>query len=79
MDLRSVSVEKKVDLKYLITFYKAYPEKDKFFTPYFDKLAGNSLLKQQIAQGLMEDQIRKTWQPELDSYMIKRKKYLLYE
>ena len=79
MDLRSVPVEKKVDLKYLITFYKAYPEKEKFFTAYFDKLAGNSLLKQQIIQGLTEDQIRETWQPDLNTYKIKRKKYLLYE
>src|SRR5258708_2591958 len=79
IDLRSVTVENKVDLKYLIDCYKVYPEKDRFFTAYIDKLAGNSQLKKQIMQGLSEEQIRETWKADLEVYKAMRMKYLLYE
>lgn len=78
IDLRNVSVERKVDLKYLLQFYTLYPEKDKFFTASFDRLAGNALLKQQIKDGLTEEQIRASWQKDLAAYAAKRLKYLLY-
>jgi len=35
-------------------------------------------LKQQIQDGLTEDQIRATWQQELDEYKKMQNKYLLY-
>jgi uncharacterized protein YbbC (DUF1343 family) len=78
MDLRAVPVEKKLDLSYLIHFYKIYPAKEKFFLKYFDNLAGTKELRQQIIKGLSEEQIRATWQQELDAYKEMRKKYLLY-
>jgi len=79
IDLRSVPVERKLDLSYLFKFYAAYPFKDKFFIPYFDKLAGNDVLKQQIKDGLTEAQIRASWKEDLDDFKVKRRKYLLYE
>ncbi len=78
MDLRNVEVERKIDLSYLFTMYKAYPDKEKFFLPYFDILAGNTTLKQQIKEGLTEEQIRESWKAGLDAYKKKREKYLLY-
>ncbi len=78
VDLREVVVEKKVDLKYVLEFYKAYPDKEKFFIGSFDRLAGTTALKQQIKDGLTEDHIRETWQKDLAAYKIKREKYLLY-
>ncbi len=78
IDLRTVTPARKVDLKYLILFYQLYPDKEKFFTPYFDKLAGTAHLKQQIKDGLTEEQIRTSWKPGLDAFNAKRKKYLLY-
>jgi uncharacterized protein YbbC (DUF1343 family) len=78
IDLRSVAVERKLDLTYLLEFYKAYPNKEKFFIGSFDKLAGTPVLKQQIQDGLTETQIRATWEPELNQYRAKRAKYLLY-
>lgn len=77
-DLRSVSPARKVDLQYLLLFYQKYPDKEKFFTPYFDKLAGTTQLKQQIKDGLTEEQIRASWKPGLDEFKNKRNKYLLY-
>jgi uncharacterized protein YbbC (DUF1343 family) len=78
MDLRSVTPARKVDLQYLLLFYQKYPDKEKFFIPYFDKLAGTTQLKQQIKDGLTEEQIRASWKPGLDAFNAKRKKYLLY-
>lgn len=78
MDLRGVTPPHKVDLSYLIMFYQKYPDKEKFFTSYFEKLAGTAKLKQQIKDGLTEEQIRASWKPGLDEFNAKRKKYLLY-
>jgi uncharacterized protein YbbC (DUF1343 family) len=79
VDLRNVPVERKLDLGYVIKFYNLYPDKEKFFKPYFDTLAGNTTLKQQIKDGLTAEQIRASWQKELEAYKIMRKKYLLYQ
>lgn len=75
----------KINLKWLIELYKAYPDKEKFFDfkqsnqiGNFDKLAGNASLKQQIIDGKSEEQIRFSWEPGLSQYKIMRKKYLLY-
>lgn len=78
LDLRQVTPERKISLKYLIQLYNEFPDKEKFFTPYIDKLAGTTALKEQIKQGLTEEQIRETWQADLNAYKEKRKKYLLY-
>lgn len=79
VDLRSVPVERKLDLSYLIKFYQAFPDKEKFFTNYFEKLVGNKELREQIKKGMTEDQIRATWKSDLDSYKEKREKYLHYK
>lgn len=78
IDLRDVKPERKVSLKYLIDMYNAFPDKEKFFIPYIDKLAGTKEFKEQIKAGMTEEQIRETWQKDLDSYKAIRKKYLLY-
>ncbi len=78
IDLRAAKVERKLDLSYLIKFYSAYPDKSKFFGGSFNRLAGTTVLKQQIIDGLTEDQIRASWEPGLSQYKETRKKYLLY-
>jgi uncharacterized protein YbbC (DUF1343 family) len=78
IDLRAEKPERKINLNYLFKMYTAYPDKDKFFIPYFDILAGTPVLKQQIKDGLTEEQIRASWEPKLGQYKEMRKKYLLY-
>ena len=73
-----VKVERKLNLFWLIEIYKAYPEKENFFTPYFNTLAGNATLKQQIIEGKSEDEIRKSWEPGLTEFKKIRQRYLLY-
>lgn len=65
-------------LHWLADFYTSYPEKEKFFTPFFDKLAGNDQLRRQIENGASEMEIRRSWEPELSAFKVMRKKYLLY-
>lgn len=67
-----------LQLKWLIKAWQLFPEKDKFFTPFFNKLTGNSLLMQQIKNGTPEAAIRKSWEPGLKRFKQLRKKYLLY-
>ncbi len=78
MDLRNVKVKPALDLSYLINMYKAFPQKEKFFNNYFEKLAGTRALRSQIMQGLSEEEIRKSWEKGLIEFREIRKKYLLY-
>ncbi len=78
LDLRKVPIPQKIELRYLLDMYKAFPDKEKFFIPFFERLAGNTVLRQQIKDGLTEDQIRETWQQDLDAYKAMRGKYVFY-
>ena len=84
-DVRKLKQTKQLNLSWLIDLYNNYPDKEKFFDfsqskqmNNFDRLAGNSLLKQQIIAGKSEDEIRMSWEPGLSQFKLKRKKYLLY-
>ena len=90
LDLRNYPVSrlrnsKQLDLKWMIEFYAAYPDKTAFFDfkqhpqmGNFDKLAGTSSLREQIIAGKTELEIRSSWEPALSQYKLMRKKYLLY-
>ena len=78
IDLSSVEVPPRINLKYLLDFYARYSDKDAFFTGSFDRLAGTPVLKAQIRDGLTEEQIKATWQADLNVYRKMRAKYLLY-
>jgi len=68
----------KVNLEWVIAAYRDFPDKDKFFTSYFDKLAGGTLIREQIIQGMSAEQIRETWKAGLDEFGKIRSKYLIY-
>jgi uncharacterized protein YbbC (DUF1343 family) len=78
LDEEKIRTRKQIDLALLIKIYQQYPDKENFFNPFFNKLAGNGLLIQQIKSGKTEKQIRDSWEPALKAYKIMRKKYLLY-
>lgn len=80
-------VDNKVQIKYLLEAYQLFPDKENFFIKpkngnatsyFFNKLAGNSELMEQIKAGKTEAEIRQSWQPKLDLFKKIRKKYLLY-
>jgi uncharacterized protein YbbC (DUF1343 family) len=74
-------VDGKIQLKYLLEAYKLFPGKDSFFLKnnFFNKLAGNDILMQQVKDRKTEQEIRKSWQPGLIEFKAIRKKYLLYQ
>jgi uncharacterized protein YbbC (DUF1343 family) len=90
IDLRKYNMDEfrktgEINLKWLFEMYQAYPFKEKFFEykqnkqmGNFDKLAGNTLLKEQIIAGKSEKEIRKSWEPGLSDFKKLRKKYLMY-
>lgn len=68
----------KINLSWLIGYYEIYHDKDHFFKPFFDKLAGTKNLGTQIKNGWSEKEIRNSWQKDLEVFLEKRKKYLIY-
>lgn len=61
--------------------YQRFAEIDTpFFTrpAFFDKLAGSSLLRQQLSEGETAAAIRASWQADLKAFKQKRAPYLLY-
>jgi uncharacterized protein YbbC (DUF1343 family) len=84
-DAGKLRLKKQIDLHWLFEFYNAYPDKKIFFDASrnkqignFDKLAGTSALRKQIMEGVSEQAIRKSWEPALSRFKIRRKKYLIY-
>lgn len=82
------TVNNRIQLKWLLDAYKLFPNKDEFFLPaasgkpadfFFNKLAGNSTLMQQIKEGKTEEEIRNSWEPALNKFKTIRKKYLIYK
>jgi uncharacterized protein YbbC (DUF1343 family) len=68
-----------IDLSYLIKAYNAYPDKETFFTEFFEKLAGTKKLREQVIAGNSDAEIAASWQGELQAFKKIRKKYLLYK
>ena len=68
----------KIQVPYLIRFWKAFPEKEKFFQSFFDKLAGSDTLRTHIQNGMSDTAIWNSWEKELQAFKKVREKYLLY-
>lgn len=80
-------VNGRLHIEYVIEAYRLFPDKEKFFIlpksgdadgSFFNKLAGNATLMQQIKSGVSASAIRASWKPGLEAFMSIRKKYLLY-
>lgn len=83
-DLRKALDEKIVpdpglNLSWVISAYNEYPDKEKFFTSYFDVLAGGPGLREMIIKGMTSEEIRATWKKDLEKFNQTRRKYLLYK
>jgi len=80
-DLRKYSFpdSNKLTLKWLIFAYKNCQAKDSFFNNYFYNLSGNNILVNQIKSGLAEEEIRKSWQQDIEKFKVLRSKYLIYK
>ena len=81
-------VDNKIQLHWLLEAYRLFPVKDSFFIApksgkpedyFFNNLAGNADLMQQIKNNVPESDIRKSWEPALSEFKKIRKKYLMYD
>lgn len=78
-DLSDFTRMSEVSLKWLIDAYNNCTDKSLFFnTSGFTKHAGTELLQKQIEEGLSEDEIKATWQEDLEAFKKIREKYLIY-
>lgn len=80
IDLR-ISKMEGLDLSLFIQYYKAFKKNNKDFytsTSFMDKLAGTDLLRKSIEAGVSIQEIRHSWQHDLNEYREMRKEYLLY-
>ena len=75
--LNSISREC-IDIDLIINFYKIYPNKNIFFNKFFNKLAGNSSFQKKIKSGWSAEDIRGSWEKDLNDFLEIRKKYLIY-
>ena len=78
VSLENLKVLNQLDLRWLIDAYNKLPKNNVFFKNSFERIAGNSQLREQIINNIPINEIRKSWEPELTNYKNMRKKYLIY-
>ena len=69
--------ESRLHLEWIIEAYQQLKEKS-FFTNYFRLLAGDKQLQRDIENGKSADEIRASWENDLETFLAVRAKYLLY-
>lgn len=72
-------IDEGLTLKYIIDAYRNMPDRSKFFTGFFDKLIGNTKVREQIRSGKSAREIKASWSKEVKQFRKKRAKYLLYD
>ena len=77
-NLTKVLRPNQLELKWLIDVYKNFPKSNTFFLKGFNRIAGNSSLKEQLISGVSEIEIRKSWKTRLELFKSIREKYLIY-
>ena len=73
-----VRVSRQVYVYWIIGTYNSLKDPN-YFDENFNFHAGNDVLQKQIKDGKTEEEIRKTWQPDIAKFKPIRKKYLLYQ
>ena len=70
-----------INLNYLIEAKELLGDTNVFIdqSAFFNRLAGTATLKEQLDKGWSAREIRATWKPGLDAFLLTRSKYLLYE
>lgn len=68
-----------IDLSYVIDAYKNLNIGSKFFTSFFDLLAGCSYVREMIEQGCDADEIKARWQDDVTKFKKQRSPYLIYK
>ena len=67
-----------INLDYIITAYNELSIGDKFFTSFFDKLAGVGYIRDMILSGALAKEIKDSWKDDVKAFKARRRPYLLY-
>ena len=80
VDLRQLAEIPRFTMEFFLDFYSRFENEKDFLTRenWFNLLAGNNKLISQIREGCSEQEIRDSWDPDIEEYKNIRKKYLLY-
>ena len=82
VDLHNLKAEEVIaqgmNLEYVIDAYRNLNIGDKFFTSFFDKLAGRTYIREMIQAGKSASEIRAMWQDDVKRFKQQRRPYLLY-
>ncbi len=78
-DLRGHEKLNAINLWWLINAYNNTSNEVEFFQATFTAHAGTKKLQQQIKSGMTAEEIRKTWQGDLEKFKGVRSKYLIYD
>ncbi len=84
VDLRGVNADelinkREINLEWILFAYSNIKDKEHFFNSFFYNICGTDQLKKQIIEGKSAEEIRKSWQPELENFKEIRKEYLIYK
>lgn len=83
VDLSSISDEEAIaqgiNLEYVIDAYNDLNIGDKFFTKFFELLAGRGDIREMIENGMSADEIKATWADDVKRFREQRRPYLLYK
>ncbi len=78
-DLSATPPLTRLNLNWLISAYQHSAKQKTFFTPYFLNLAGTKTLQTQIIAGQSAQDIKASWQDDLQDFKTTRSKYLIYD
>lgn len=67
-----------IHIEWLVLAWELSGKPENFFNGFFCKLAGTKKLEQDILAGKRPEEIRASWQKDLDAFRIIRKKYIIY-
>lgn len=67
-----------INLDYVIDAYRNLNIGGKFFTPFFDLLAGCSYIREMIERGCDSEEIKARWQQDINRFKKQRAPYLIY-
>ena len=86
VDLRGLDAEdviaQGINLEYVIDAYRNLANNGKQFFlkgDFFDKLMGTARVRQMIVEGKSADEIKATWQADVELFKAQRRPYLIYE
>lgn len=79
MNLENQNTLDYLNLDWLLQAYHHTQDQSAFFNDFFNKLAGNSSLREQIQKAKTAQEIRESWQVDLEAYRVKIQPYLMYK